>query len=232
MQEHASSRAGSSSPERKDAVLREIYPLVALMGSQVKREESLRLISDLVGADVDAVRRDFATRARSTSGGVRAATRTTDDHATPRNGTALSHDLFLMLATVQSREHFAFVRRFVQPEDLEDADAREIYLALEESFRREETSLEALIGRITKSGVVELVRERIASGEFAEHGDQAIRDAVLAIRRRALTKQRRGIEIELRRIAASGDQTDGAYLELLSEKMHLDRELQKLKGEG
>lgn len=232
LQEHAAtSRASSASPEAKDTVLREMYPFVALMDSQVKREESLRLISDLVGADVDAVRRDFGSLGR-TEGRDRPADRGRRDHGPPRSGTALSHDLFLMLATVQSRGHFAFVRRFVQPEDLEDAVAREIYLALEESFRRDETSLESLLGRITKPGVAELVQERIASGEFAEHGERAIRDAVQAIRRRALVKQRRAVESELRRIAASEQENGTDYLELLSEKMHLDRELEKLKGEG
>jgi DNA primase len=238
LQEHtSSSRRSTASPETKDAVLREVYPYVALMSSQVKREESLRLISDLVGADEGAVRRDFS--AVTSSSGARASdrTHTRRDHAPAqhthaRKGTALSHDLFLMLATVQSREHFAFVRRYIQPEDLEDAMAREVYLAMEESFRRGETSLEALLGRITKPDVVELVQERVASGEFAEHGDRAIRDAVGAIRRRVLLQQRRAVEAELRRMAATEGEAGGSYLELLSEKMHLDRELEKLKGEG
>ncbi|MFW5783734.1 MAG: hypothetical protein ACOCY8_04375, partial [Spirochaetota bacterium] len=235
LQENAASRGvSSSSPEAKDAVLRDIYPYVVLMNSQVKREESLRLLSDLVGVDQDAVRRDFAALSRS-SRKERAGSHVRRDHAPvqqthARRGTPLSHDLFLMLATVQSREHFAFVRRFIQPEDLDDAVAREVYIALEESFRRGETSLEALLGRITKPEVVDVVQERVASGEFADHGEQSIRDAVTAIRRRVLIQQRRAVEAELRRVAASEGGSD--YLELLSEKMHLDRELEKLKGEG
>jgi len=233
LQEHAAtSQSGSAAPETKDSVLREMYPFVALLNSQVKREESLRLVSDLVGADVDAVRRDFSALAGSSRVRERPTNQQRRDHEPPRNGTALSHDLFLMLATVQSREHFAFVRRFVQPEDLEDAIAREIYLALEESFRRGESSMESLLGRVTKPGVVQIVQERVATGEFAEHGERAIRDSVLAIRRRAMEKQRRAVEIELRRVAAAESRNDDEYLELLSEKMHLDRELEKLKGEG
>lgn len=236
LQEHAAtSRGSSSSPEAKDTVLREIYPYVALMSSQVKREESLRVVSDLVGADAEAVRRDFSSHVRSKSGHEVQGTHTRRSHAPAphdQRGRSLSHDLFLMLATVQSREHFAFVRRFIQPEDLEDVMAREIYLALEESFRRGESSLERLLGRVTRPEVVDLVQARIASGEFAEHGELAIRDAVAAIRRRVLMKQRQAVEVELRRIAAAGSEAGSDYLELLSEKMHLDGELEKLKGEG
>ncbi len=254
LQEHAASnRSSSMTPESKDAVLRGIYPVVALMDSEVKREESLRHVCDLIGVDEDAVRRDFAAFRRSGngrrtsvsardgagenrtgSGGVRQPTSagTRGDHASEGTRPGLSHDLFLMLATVQSREHFAFVRRYVQPEDLEDPVAREIYIALEESYRREETSLETLLTRITKPEVVTLVHERIATGEFAEHGERAIRDAVLAIRRRAVRKQIRAVETELRRVAAEHDEAGADYVELLSEKMLLDRELEKLKGEG
>lgn len=263
LQEHAlASRTSGTSPEAKEAILRGIYPYVALMSSEVKREESLRQVSDLVGVDVDAVRRDFAAHIRSASRPRRDGARPPADaeasptvdrryggagrpgegtgtgaptrrgHASERTSTGISHDLYLMLATVQSREHFAFVRRYVQPEDLEDAVAREIYIALEEAYRRGEVSLEALFARITKPEVVTVVQERIASGEFAEHGERAIRDAVLAVRRRAVRNQIRGVELELRRMAAEGGSDGGDYLELLSEKMLLDRELEKLKGEG
>lgn len=254
LQEHAASnRVGAMTPEGKDAVLRGIYPVVALMDSEVKREESLRHVCDLLGVDEDAVRRDFTVFRRSGGGrgpsagardragehrsdaaGARQPTpaRTRGDHVSGNTRTGLSYDLFLMLATVQGRKHFAFVRRYVQPEDLEDPVAREVYIALEESFRREETTLETLMARITKPEVVTLVHQRIASGEFAVEGEQAIRDAVLAIRRRAVRKQIRAVETELRRVAAEHDETGSDYMELLSEKMLLDRELEKLKGEG
>ena len=235
LQEQAASSGGRvAPPEAKTAVLRDIYPYVSRMNSQVQREESLRLIADLVGTDVDAVRRDFSELAHpSRADGSRGPRQTVSPAGSPTStsGNALSHDLFLMLATVRNRGQYAYVRRFVQPEDLEDGAAKEICLALEEAFRRDEQSLEALLDRITKPGIVEVIRRRIASEEFALEDDQSIRDAVLAIRRRALTKQRRAIEIELRRVTAGAD-PGNEYRDLLSEKMHLDAELQKLKGEG
>lgn len=242
LQEQAASSHGrASAPEAKDAVLRGVYPLVSRMSSQVQREESLRLIADLVGTDVDAVRRDFRSITRPSAGpgtrngrSVRSAPVPHGDRASADAGkdTALSHDLFLMLATVRNRERFSYVRRFVQPDDLEDESAKEIYLALEEAFRREEQSLDTLLERIANPLISDLVRRRIASEEFAQHQEQAIHDAVTAIRRRVLLRQRRAVETSLRRMAASERGPGEDYRELLSEKMHLDRELEKLKGEG
>lgn len=242
LQEHAASSHGrASAPETKDAVLRGVYPLVSRMSSQVQREESLRLIADLVGTDVDAVRRDFrsitrpsARRGARNGESARTVPVRQGERASTDGGkdTALSHDLFLMLATVRNRERFSYVRRFVQPDDLEDERAREIYLALEEAFRREEHSLESLLERIDDPLISDLVRRRIASEEFAQHQEQAIRDAVTAIRRRVLLRQRRAVETSLRQAAASERDSAPDYRDLLSEKMHLDRELEKLKGEG
>lgn len=240
----------AASPEGKDAVLRDVLPYVSAMNSEVRRHENLTLLADLIGADREAVRRDFdrvlrsavkrrdepgidrhdssrgdAGRVRSPHSGTREGGASETDHGS-------SHDLFLMLAAVRSRQHFPSVRRWVQPEDLDDPAAREIYLALEESYRRGEVSLDALLQRITRADVVELINERLATDEFGDNEMQAIEDAVTAIRRRSLVKKRDAVEVELRRVAATGGRGSEVELELLGDKMALDRELEKLKGIG
>ncbi len=207
----------------------EVFPYISLMRSEVRRGESLRLAADLVGADREAVLRDFGRyhRAAKTRSDGRVAGAPSD------RGTnkSTSHDLFLMLATVGSREHFSYVRRWIQPEDLEDPMARDIYVALEEAFRRGESSLVLLLERIADPAVVDLVGQRLATEEFEGKHDQAIHDGVMSIRRRALREKVRDVETKLRRAASGvGESLDEA--ELLGEKMYLDRELQKLKGES
>lgn len=220
-----------SSPRTKEAVLREVYPYVRVMRSEVKRQESLRQLSDLVSTDLAAVRRDFVSMgSESRHDGSRAEKGSSESSRLPR--AALSHDLYLMLATVQHRHLFSYVRRFVMPEDLEDREAREIYLALEECFRRDEGSLDELTSRILDHDVEDLVRARLATGEFVQEGQQTIHDAVRAIRLRGLLRQRGVIENELRRLSATENSDEEQYREMLEEKMALDRELQKMKGEG
>lgn len=222
----------ASTPSAKQDVLEQLYPYIRLMRSDVKREESLRLVADLVGVDRAAVRHDYF-RGQSAAASVRRQEAGSQKPAKRQSrNEGLSHDLYLMLATVQNRELFRIVRRGVQPEDLEDDDAREIFIALEESFRREETTLDALLRRITRPDVVETVQARLSTGEFSEQSERAIRDGILSIRRRNLLKQRAAIERELRRLAAEGNSGGAEETELLTEKMVLDRELQKLEGEG
>ena len=227
------SRSGGehlSSPRTKESVLEGLYPYVRLMNSEVKRNESLRQLSDLLGVDVGAVQRDFDSGQAGRSTVVAREKGSSESSRLPSS--ALSHDLYLMLSTVQQRESFAYVRTYVQPEDLEDRSAREIYLALEECFRRGETALDELVARILDQRVADVVRARLATGEFDNEGERAIADAVRMIRVRGIEKKRRAVEAELRRLSATSAQDESEYSELLSEKMVLDRELQKVKGEG
>jgi len=234
-----------SSPESKEFVLNEVFPYISVMRSEVKRRESLRLAADLIGADREAVLRDYGryhrlAQARSDGRVTRISSGHPDSaedkrrDIKPSNRAAsktTSHDLFLMLATVGSRGHFSYVRRWIQPEDLQDPMAREIYVALEEAYRRDESSLELLLERIADPAVGDLIRQRLATGEFDGKHDQAIHDGVMSIRRRALQLKVGEVEAMLRRAASgTGEALDEA--ELLGEKMYLDRELQKLKGES
>jgi DNA primase len=224
-----------SSPVAKERISHELFGYIELIGSEVKREESLRHVSDLLGVDFAAVHTDFLQwrRTAASSSKKKQETRREVPSDSTRSGQSrLTHDLFLMLATVHSRDHYALVRKWVQPEDLEDDDAREVYLALEESFRRGETSLELLLQRITKPTVMKLVQERVATGEFEEQTDAVVHDTINAIRRRSILKQLAAVERELRRLSASSTGSSASERELLTEKMSLDRELQKIKGDG
>jgi DNA primase len=240
----------AASPEGKEFVMRGVFPYISVMQSEVKRTESLRLAADLVGVDPEAAKRDFRRSqqlAATRSGGRVSSKSSADPDEGEGEGRGLvssvraknkttSHDLFLMLATVSSREHFAYVRQWIQPEDLEDGDARAIYVGLEECFRRDETSLDLLLERIDAPPVRQMIRERLVSGEFEESNEQAIRDGVNSVRRRALLRKIQETEAKLRRASSGAKESlDGEPLdevELLGEKMSLDRELQKLKGEG
>ncbi len=222
-----------STPESKEFVLREVFPYISMMNSEVRRRENLRLTADLIGADREAVLRDYGRfhRQPRTVRGEREESRGSTEPSAHATAIQVTHDLILMLATVSSREHFAYVRRWVEPEHLDSDAAREVFVALEEAYRRDEDSLELLLQRISDPVLVELTRRRVASGEFDGDQEQAVRDGVLAIRRRAVQRRIREVEAKLRRVGA-GSGTPEDESELLGEKMYLDKELQKLKGES
>lgn len=135
-----------------------------------------------------------------------------------------------MMATMVNRGHFVFVRRMLKPEDLVDGRARDLFIALEECYRREETSLEMLLARIEDESLCALVLEKTNSDEFNLNQEKSIKDAVYRIRQRNLEKQRAAVESQIRQSGRkSGGEIAGQLLELQQEKMYLDAELEKLK---
>lgn len=211
-----------NTPRGKEFVLNEIFPYISAITSDIKREDSLASVADALGVDRQAVIGDFRKKGGHASAPGRAVPNVTDFQ--------ISTDLFLMMATVVNRGHFVFVRRMLKPEDLIDSRARNIFIALEECYRREETSLEMLLARIEDESLCALVIEKTNSDEFNLNQEKSIQDAVYRIRQRNLEKQRSAVESQIRQSGRkSGGDIAGQLLELQQEKMYLDAELEKLK---
>lgn len=220
------------------ATVQTVFPYIRSIVSEVRRDESLARAADYFGLRREAVAADFA---RFATGQAAQGRRPQSQEEQQRDGRAAastrrnrspSAELYLLLATVANREHFSYVRRSVQPSDLEDSDARELYVALEESYRRGEESLDVLVSRIHDDVLAELVRERISTGEFDENTEQVVTDSVTFIRRRTLSRRRQELNASLARIAGGDSDAAEQRRSLIEEQAHIDRELQKLKGEG
>ncbi len=218
----ATARHDVATPQGKEFVLREIFPYISAVTSEVKREDLLGSIADALGVDRQSVITDFRR------GGGQASK--PEQPVPKRADTSISNDMFLMLATVANRGRFAFVRRTLRPEDFEDPRAREVFIALEECYRREETSLEMLLSRIEDATTRALLVERLQSDEFNFNQERVITDAVYLIRSRELKKQRQEVEAQIRQAThLSGVDVNNKLQGLLQEKMYLDGELTKLK---
>ena len=198
----------------REFVLQELFPYISRVQSAVARDSYLEAVADRLGMDRMAVREDFFRQGKPEPA-----------PAVERKQETTSIDLFLMLATVVNREFFPFVRRTITLEELRDSRARDIFVALEECYRKEEESIELLLSRIEDTDTVRLVTEKLSSGEFSENAERAVRDGAYRVKERSLLDQRKRLDSLLRR---AGETTNGVE-QLLHEKMVLDREVLKLR---
>lgn len=210
--------------ESPDLVSKELFTYITSISSAVRREKCLELIADSLGVDKYAVQRDFQSGGRAPSS-QRAPS--SEARSFPK-----TIDLFLMLATLVNREHFSFVRKTVTPEDLEDENARSLWIALEESFRRDSESLESTLARMDDNALRDEALRRIASEEFTHNAEQLIRDAAYRIKQRSITRRIERIDSQLRRLRSREGNLEAEERHLLEEKIFLNGELQKLKGYG
>lgn len=198
----------------REFVLRELFPYISRVRSAVARDSYLEAVADRLGMDRIAVREDFFQQGKPEP-----------KPAVERKQETTSIDLFLMLATVVNREFFPFVRRTITMEELRDSRARDIFVALEECYRKEEESIELLLSRIEDTDTARLVTEKLSSGEFSENAERAVRDGVYRVKERSLLEQQKRLDSLLRR---AGETANGVE-QLLHEKMVLDREVLKLR---
>jgi DNA primase len=209
-----------------------LYPYADALDSELKRSAFLEFASREFGANPLSIRTDYESAKRA--GSARENGRGADRTEVPSPPAARTPDLVFMTAVVLDAARFADIRSKVQAEDLDDFRARDLYIALEESFRAEDLGVDSILGRVEDEAARRFVMEGAATGEFSINSERLVDDGVQTVRRRSLERKRERL---LARMAIAGganahSDRDGASLnDLLYEKMHLDAELETMKGE-
>lgn len=218
-------------PGGEREVVAAVAPYIQTIDSKVKREGCIRYLSETLRVDFSSVENDINRFLKKTPPEQRNFDARHEDRkeqsAVP---VKVTPELFLMLAVTVNRASFAYVRSMIGIDDLGDPNARELYIALEETFRNSEESLEALIQRLDRQELKDLVYERISGEEFSINGEEIIRDGVKSVRTRKLIERRKKIEAEIREAERKGTPI-GELRELVGEKIYLDQELKKGKGD-
>jgi DNA primase len=130
---------------------------------------------------------------------------------------------------------FPEFRAAVEMREIEDTVAKEIYLALEESFREGEGGTDAVLSRISSLALRNFIIEQGISPEFK--GDEKrdprklMEDGISHMKVKKFRRRQDEIGAELRRLERkSGAEAEGDLQELIAEKMYIDAEIRKLEG--
>lgn len=131
-----------------------------------------------------------------------------------------------MVALAANRERFPKCRCDIKVEDLKNPAAKEVFIALEESFRNEDVDFGCFLARIQDERLRAFVTEKAMGEEFKLNVDKSISDGIRSVRIAGLVRRRDRLMSELARDSFdSGKSSD----EVMYEKMHIDSELLKLK---
>jgi DNA primase len=218
--EYAQGRFDSRTPGGKEGIFRQLLPLIRKTSSEVKRDGYFDRLADALGVRVESLRVEFARGGAAVRDAAPAAKR-------EAGVTSVAPELYMMLAVAANPEQYAALRaRELRLEDLQDPRARELCVALEESYRAEEQGLRPLLDRIEGADLRALVLEKAASEEFAVNPDALIRGAVRWHRRERLEARRQRLVGEIRQ--AEREDPD-AVRRLIEEKMSLDQEIEGLR---
>ncbi len=216
----------TTDPEGKRAVFNFVVPYIASMESAITRESYLNKLAEKLQVNINAVVNDFsAVKEKEFSGkrpfDNRFIDQNTDDEI------VLTKDLFFMISVVAHLSVFTKIRSELALDDFTDSYAREIFIIMEDLFRREELNIDYLFEKIKDQKLKNMIKEKILKGEFDVNIESVIKDGVNDIKRRSLENKRNNIVLMLNRAEIEGNLVD--VKQLLSEKMYLDEELNKVK---
>ncbi len=234
--------------EGKEQVFNAIFPYLQDVDSVIAREGLLQEVAEQLRLDYDAVRAEFRRRAgrgstlpgstlpgsarRARGRAERAGTETAVQREAVLAGGAVlaGAELRLMLAVAVNREQFGVVRARLVADDLEDDRARALYIVLEDCFRRDQHDPDTLLRRIESEELRSLVAQKLTVDEFSVNVEAYVADGVRQVKSHALERQRDRVLEQMRRAEHEG--ATGVISDLLTDKIFLDGELNKLRGEA
>ncbi len=206
-----------SDSQGRELILRKVFPYITIASSEVRRDSYLDTLAERLELSSASVRSDFI---RWNEGNERAS----DKPQVYQKRHKLSRDLRLMLAVVEHSDVFDYLRTQITSDDLEDSRARQLFLVLEDRYRRGELATEHVLESIEDVDLRNTVLSALATDEYRGVTRGGIDQGIYTIRLRLLSERARELE---RRLRSDADSDELAML--LQEKMAVDGEIVALR---
>ncbi|MCX7026919.1 MAG: DNA primase [Spirochaetes bacterium] len=213
------------------------YPYLDAIDSEVKRDAFLEIVGRRMGINSTALLADYQ-KAKALAGG---RTYHGDAQAAAQAKRAVTMartaDLLFMTAVVLKPESFPALRESLSKDDLDDPRAVDLYVALDEAWSKETRDTAAVISLLETEGLKSFVLSAAGSGEFDQSLDAIIADGMKAVRMRSLERERDRLSLDIGRSSRAASKTEGRpsdpeiLVELLKQKMQLDLQIARIKGE-
>ncbi|MDR3200347.1 MAG: DNA primase [Spirochaetales bacterium] len=218
---------GRTSAER---VVQELFPYIRSIVSAVRRDAALTKLSDVFGIEKSALVTDFQ---RAKVGPPKKEQEGTEKK---EQAPAMTPELLLIIASIDSKDDFSYVRSRLSLDDFTQAESRDVFISLEDNYRSENWNTIALLETIENTALKEFIIQKLASDEFAkdrkEIRKKIIKDAIEGIQKRNYRRMQKEVERELRSLDFGSKENEAKIASLLERKMYLDGELEKLRKIG
>jgi DNA primase len=224
-----------------------LFPYMELLDSEVARDSCIEAAADAFGLLPSVVADDYRryasdrrlrkNRSAEHGGGIKEEAHSRQSGGRTGSPIRMNDELFLLIvvavnyASSRKEKLFPGFRTALEINEIEDPNAKEIFIALEECIRYGETSIDELLARISSEELKKFVVERSVSEEFSMNAPQLVADGITKVKVKRLERQEEEIIIKLRLLkkdVPSGDRGSETK-ELLAEKMRIDNELLLLK---
>ena len=218
------------------------YPYLDALDSEVKRNGFFDLVGRRIGVSPSALQTDYQRAKTIGDGRVANSERAGLGLSGAKHAGARTADLFFMAAVVLKPEAFTRVKASVDPDDLDDTRARDLFFALEEASTRDAKETTSILSLSNDDAARRFVLAVAASGELDQGIESVICDGIRSVQIRSLERSRTRLIAEIGHVSRAGKDFSGKngpvsaeneepLVELLKKKMQLDSKLARIKGE-
>lgn len=213
----------SDSPDDKTKAALAFFSYVDSLRSDIQKESSLEQLAQSFNLAPEAVKRDFNNRSGA-RGRLNAKTEHGQDGAKQVKPNA---ELRAVLAVISNPDEYQKMRRELTSDDFEDPMARELFLNLEECYRKGEVSLSAMLVQSQDEEIQRQITGASASDEF--HGDMAkyIDDSIALIKRKSLKRKSEKLSERIKELRPVTSDDETLLQELILEKTQIDKHLRQ-----
>ena len=211
----------TGTPEGKEQIVKELFPYIESIASEVKRDACLGMLSETLGVNNKALIVEMNRHTTNT----RRTREKTPEHVQNQK---MTDEFFLLLTVSLHRDFFQYVKEQIGEFDFHDRRAIILYNALNDCVEKNESSTEQLLARIEDESVKRDLLEKISTGEVDEHAEEILMNTLQLMRVRKL--ENRSLEISRLLIRAEKENMSWDMInELINEKKSLDQEIVDLK---
>ncbi|GHV92197.1 DNA primase [Spirochaetia bacterium] len=246
-----------SGSEGKARAVAFLFPYIETLDSDVSRDACIASVADAFGSDRAAVLNDYKRRHTGgmdgggksyPPGGMRDRTGSREGGSfgngeggtQPERPIRMNDELILLTVVLVNFHLYPSFRNAISIKEIEDPAAKELFIAMEESYIHEESGIDDLLSRISSPALRNYVVEKGTAGEFSgsprqqqEQLEQLIKDGIKKVKHKRLRQRLSEITAELHNLEhdpspkEDGFRKDSRLEELIVEKMHIDAELHR-----
>jgi DNA primase len=210
---------------QKESIAKSLFQYISGFDSEIRREGALSRIADELALTKETVTAEYVKFINSRKSNFSAKTVSADKEE--KKEVKNSSELRLMLATLAKPEYFKEIRSKISLNDMYDKEAKDIFIALEDSFREENLAIDYVLSRIENDFLKKLILKKISTEEFNNNTDNIIKESLLSLKEDALKRKKIKLLADIQKFERDNDFQ--AVRELLDEVRYLDEQINSLR---
>jgi len=205
-----------------------MFPFLEALVSEVERSDCITRAADIFKIERGAVQKDYLNW--KSKSGQRSSN---GEDAKPVKQTLqikINEELSLLMNVAVNMDLYSEFRAALEIKEIDDEAAKELFIALEECYKHDESGIDSLLARINDEALRQHVAKRGTTGEFKRDPRKFMEDGIKSIKIKRLKKRITEIESQMRESERAASSENFNIDDLLAEKKDIDTQIRKLEG--